>query len=205
MTPEIWLAYVVAVLVLMSTPGPSQLLMMSNSIANGFRRSLATAGGDLSANVLQMLAAGVGLGALVTASETAFAVIKWLGVAYLVWMGVEKWRTAGRGKLSTGASASLRTLYVQGFVTSAANPKAVVFFAALFPQFISTDAAFWPQFVILSGTYVTIDALFLTLYGSSANWVARRLSAPAKVALDRLAGGFLITAGVLLGLKTASR
>ena len=205
MTPETWLAYVVAVLLLMSTPGPSQLLMMSNSIANGFRRSLATAAGDLTANVLQMLAAGVGLGAVVVASETAFSVIKWLGVAYLVWMGLEKWRTAGRGKLSTGASAPLRALYVQGFVTSAANPKAVVFFAALFPQFISTGTAFWPQFAILSGTYVALDALFLTLYGGSAHWFAKRLSAAARTNLDRLAGGFLIAAGVLLGLKTASR
>ncbi len=97
MTIETWLTYVAAVLLLMSTPGPSQLLMMSNSMANGFRRSLATAAGDLTANSLQMLAAGVGLGAIVLASERAFLAIKWLGVAYLVWMGISKIRNAGSG------------------------------------------------------------------------------------------------------------
>lgn len=205
MTWQTWLTYLAAVLLLMSTPGPSQLLMMSNSMANGFRRSLATAAGDLSANILQMLAAGIGLGAVVVASETAFSFIKWLGVAYLVWMGVEKWRTAGRGKLGNATTASVRSLYLQGFVTSAANPKAVVFFAALFPQFISSHSPFWPQYGILSVTYVSLDALFLTVYGSSAGWIAERLSAAAKANLDRVSGGFLITAAVLLGLKSASR
>lgn len=205
MTVEIWLTYVAAVLLLMSTPGPSQLLMMSNSMANGLRRSLATAAGDLTANLLQMLAASIGLGAIILASEDAFLVIKWLGVAYLIWMGIDKIRTAGQGGLMDGTRSSLGTLWLQGFVTSGANPKAVVFFAALFPQFISPDGAFWAQFAILSATYVAVDGLFLTTYGGGAGWIARRMSRSAKVWLDRLSGGFLISAGVLLGLKTASR
>ena len=121
MTLETWLTYVAAVLLLMSTPGPSQLLMMSNSMANGFRRSLATAAGDLTANALQMLAAGLGLGAIVLASERAFLAIKWLGVAYLVWMGISKMRGAGAGEFGAARIHPIGKLWWQGFVTSAAN------------------------------------------------------------------------------------
>ena len=87
MTLEIWTLYVATVLALMSTPGPSQLLMLSNSAAHGFGRATFTAFGDLTANAFQMLAAGLGLAALIAASGTALAVIKWAGVAYLVWLG----------------------------------------------------------------------------------------------------------------------
>ena len=149
MTLETWTLYVATVLVLMSTPGPSQLLMLSNSGAHGFGRGLFTAAGDLSANALQMLAAGLGLAAIVAASATALSVIKWAGVAYLIWLGIRMIRRAKPDDPKLAAAqprVSAKTLWMQGFLTSAANPKAVVFFAALFPQFISGDSAFWPQF-----------------------------------------------------------
>lgn len=205
MSIEVWSAYVAAVVIMMITPGPSQLLMMSNSMANGFRRSLATAAGDLSANVLQMLAAGIGLGAVILASEHAFTAIKWLGAAYLVWMGIGRIRRAGRGGTRTAERSALGTLWLQGFVTSAANPRAVVFFAALFPQFISVNSAFWPQFLILSATYIAIDAAFLSAYGSGAAWIVARLGAVARTWLDRVSGGFLVAAGIVLGLKSVAR
>lgn len=204
MSWALWTAYAGAVLAMMSTPGPSQLLMMSNSMANGFARATATAAGDLSANVLQMLAAGLGLGALVAASESAFAAIKWAGVAYLVWMGVQKIRRAGAGRPGESVKASPRALFLQGFLTSAANPKAVVFFAALFPQFIDPHAPFWPQFLVLSATYIGLDAMFLAAYGGGAGWVAARLGGPLRRWIDRAAGAFLIVAAVLLGLRTAA-
>ncbi|MCV6605916.1 MAG: LysE family translocator, partial [Porticoccaceae bacterium] len=154
MTLDIWLIYIATVLALMSTPGPSQLLMLSNSGVHGFRRSLATAVGDLTANICQMLAAGLGLAALIATSAAALTVIKWAGVVYLIWLGTRmilkaKADTLGRPEAE---KTSLRNLWVQGFITSAANPKAVVFFAALFPQFISAEVPFWPQFLILSTT-----------------------------------------------------
>lgn len=205
MSLEIWLAYVAAILVMMSTPGPSHLLMLSNSMANGFRRSLATAAGDLTANVLQMVAAGVGLGVLVRASEHTFLVIKWSGVLYLLIMGISKIRNAGVRGIAEAPRTSTRTLWLQGFVTSAANPKAVVFFAALFPQFIQQQGSFAVQFAILSATYLLIDGAFLGIYGGGASWLARRLSGAVQTGLERVNGVFLILAAILLGLKTASR
>ena len=143
MTFEIWFAYLITVLFFMVTPGPSHLLMLSNSMAHGFRPSLATALGDLSANSLQILAAGLGLASLVLASQDFFTVVKWAGVAYLVYLGIQKIRTAGRMPSGASGGPGRRSLFLQGFLTSAVNPKAVVFFAGLFPLFLDPGAPPW--------------------------------------------------------------
>ncbi len=204
MTIEIWLTYLATVLAFMVTPGPSHLLMLSNSMTHGFKRSLATAAGDLTANALQMAAAGLGLAAVLVASQHALAIVKWLGVAYLMWMGLRMWRQASHASSKAGAaaSASLRTLWGQGFLTSAANPKAVVFFAALFPQFIEPGMPFWPQFLILSVTYLIVDGTFLSSYGIGASWIASKLKENASAMVDRIGSAFLIGAALMLGLKT---
>ena len=87
-------------------------------------------------------------------------------------------------------------------MTSASNPKAIVFFAALFPQFIAVEGSFWLQFSILAATYLALDATFLSAYGITAGWLAVKLRGPAAAWLDRVGGSFLIVAAVLLGLKS---
>lgn len=206
MSLQTWSIYVAAVFALMCTPGPSQLLMLSNSATHGLQRSLATAAGDLTANALQMLAAGLGLAAVVAASGAALTAIKWAGVAYLVWLGLRMIRRASANDpvaARAAPSAALSTLWMQGFVTSAANPKAIVFFAALFPQFIDAGGPFWPQFLILSLTYIAMDGAFLSAYGLGASWVARRFQGRAKLWIERAGGGFMILAAILLGLKSS--
>lgn len=204
MTAEIWTLYVLTVLALMSTPGPSQLLMLSNSAAHGPRRAMATAAGDLSANFLQMLAAGLGLAAVIAREDGALSVIKWAGVAYLIWLGLRMIRRARGGAAEMQGRAdpiALRQLWLQGFVTSAANPKAVVFFAALFPQFITASAPFWPQFLILTVTYLVMDGLFLSSYGAAAGWIAARFRGPARLWIERAGGVFMILAALLLAAR----
>lgn len=204
MSIDTWLLYLVTLLAFMVTPGPSHLLMLSNAMSHGFQRSLATAAGDLTANCLQMLAAGLGLAALLVASQGAMTVVKWAGVAYLTWMGARMWLRASATRRGTVAAASprLRALWFQGFLTSAANPKAVVFFAALFPQFMDAERPFVLQFIILSATYIVVDGAFLAGYGASASWLAKRLKRAGKAVLDRIGGSFLIGAAFMLGLKT---
>lgn len=207
MTIDNWLLYVGTVLLFMSTPGPSHLLMLSVSLSNGFHRSLATAAGDLSANAIQIALAGAGLAAVVTSSSRAFAVVKWAGVAYLVWMGVRQilasYRTGGDDV--PAARATPGALWLRGFVTSAANPKAVVFFAALFPQFLDPGAPLPTQIVILGLTYILIDGAFLAVYGKGAGWLGARLHSRHRPMVDRGAGACLIAAAVLLGLRTSER
>ncbi len=205
MTWAIWTAYVATVLVLMSTPGPSQLLMLSNSARYGFARSTATAAGDLSANALQMLAAGFGLAAILATSAHALTIIKWLGVAYLVWLGGKMIWNAKSDTLNgfgDALSSSLKALWLQGFLTSAGNPKAVVFFAALFPQFVTPDQPFAPQFAILSITYIVLDAMFLSAYGFGAGWITKRFSGQSRLWVERIGGSCIIGAALLLSLKT---
>lgn len=205
MTIETWMFFVGTVLLMMSTPGPSHLLMLSTSITNGFKRSLATAAGDLTANAIQMLLAGFGLVAILASSRYGFAIIKWGGVAYLIWIGIRMIKSSfndkeGRFEVER---ASLKRLWLRGFITSAANPKAVVFFAALFPQFINQDMAILPQILILGATYIVIDGLFLTVYGSGASWLASRLKSHNRKWIGRIAGASLIGAAILLGMKSA--
>lgn len=207
MTLQIWLTYVATVLVLMSTPGPSQLLMLSNSANHGFSRSLATAAGDLCANTLQMLASALGLAVILAASSHGMLIIKWLGVAYLMWLGIKMLLGASpaNSKLtstSSTQSVSIKTLWLQGFITSAANPKAVVFFAALFPQFIQSGSDFAAQFLILSATYLLIDGLFLSAYGKAASWIAKQFKGPAKLWIERIGGGCILVSALLLSVKT---
>ena len=198
---EIWLDYASTVVVFMLTPGPSHILMLSNSISNGFSKSVATAAGDLSANFLQMLCASIGLVGLLMQFQHAFTIIKWAGVAYLLYMGY-RLITSHRSAIQSGETRSRKALYWQGFITSAANPKAVIFFAALFPQFISTTQPLLPQFMALSLTYLVIDGLFLCSYGKFADSFAARLGSRVGQHLNQISGGLLILVAILLGFKS---
>ena len=203
MSIEIYLAYLATVGVFFaSPPGPSQLLMISNSMRHGPRRSGWTVAGDLSANSLQMLAAGFGLAALIATTDWALDVIKWAGVAYLVWMGIRTFRAAPTPPGEAAPLASARQLYFQGFFTSASNPKAVFFFAALFPQFITPEAAIWPQLLILGATYLVIDGVILFIYGATAARLFARLASRGRL-LNRLSGSAMIGAAGLLALRDA--
>lgn len=202
MDATIWLSYVLTVLILMSTPGPSQLLMLSNSISNGFGRSVYTAAGDLTANFIQMIVASVGLVSLIANSQSFFMLVKWGGVAYLVYLGLKQILSTSQGPMAHEAARRSRSsLYWQGFITSAANPKAVIFFAALFPQFIDPNGNLMLQFVVLSSTYLVMDGVFLCCYGKFAAWVSRRALPSMRKYLGKLSGMCLIFAAVLLGAK----
>lgn len=204
MNLEIWLIYLGTILVFMSTPGPSHILMISVSIGNGFKKSLATAAGDLSANAIQIVLAGLGLAVIIVSSRHGFSVVKWLGVAYLVWVGVRtiisSFRNSENASTSPGALAA--NLWLRGFLTSAANPKAVVFFAALFPQFIDSNEHLGMQILILGTTYIVVDCMFLVTYGLSSHWLAQTLKSRYKALIDRISGARLIAAAFLLGLRT---
>ena len=202
MSAEVYLAYLATVAVFFaSPPGPSQILMISNSLRHGLRPSLATAAGDLSANCVQMSVAAFGLATVVAASADVLTIVKWAGVGYLVWIGVRTFRARplSLNRQAAGAASVLR-LYSQGFLTSAANPKAVVFFAALFPQFIDPAQAVWPQLLVLGATYLVVDGALLCLWGGAAERLLGRLRAHGRV-LNRLSGSLMIGAAVLLGFK----
>jgi len=204
MSLEVWLIYLGTVLAFMSTPGPSHLLMLSNSLGNGFGKSTATAAGDLSANLLQMVAASLGLATALNSSQDLFLGIKWAGVVYLSYLGL-RLIFSRRESVSSNQQRSLRSLYWQGFITSAANPKAVIFFAALFPQFISPERPLLPQFIVLSATYLAIDGTFLCLYGKFADVFRAKVLESYGRFLNVLSGSLFLGAALLLGLNDLER
>ena len=200
MSLESYLIYLTVLAAFFATPpDTSQLLVMTNSLRHGMRRSLATVAGDLTANIAQMTLAGLGLTVVIAANAQALAIIKWIGVAYLLWIGLRLMLSdntpAQAGDVASGQ------LFRQGFVTSSANPYAVVFFGALFPQFIDASNPVLPQLLILGVTYLVVDGAILVVWG----WVARRtlgrIQALSGPWLNRVSGGLMIAAASLLGIK----
>jgi len=202
MTPDLFLTYITTVFILLLSPGPSHLLMLSNSLSSGFNRSWATAAGDLTANTLQIAVASTGLVGLLYTSRSFFMAIKWAGVAYLVYLGISQFRRKNSAAITTSTRKQSRnTLYWQGFLTSAANPKAIVFFAALLPQFINPAQPTSRQFAVLGAAYLVIDGAFLLFYGLFSDWIAKRFKQQIERYSNKVSGILLIATAVLLGLK----
>ncbi len=204
MSSTLLAAYVGTVVVLALTPGPSTMLGSAHGMRYGARGTLPTIAGDLSANTMQMLAAGLGLGSVIAGSATTFTVIKWCGAAYLAWMGIGYLRRAS-GSLEGPDDGTFRTpfaRYGQGFVTSAANPKAVVFFAALFPQFIDPTSSVALQLVTLGIVFLVIDGTSVLLYSATAGRLSAWLTARGRVQVQRrITGSALLGAAALLSFK----
>ncbi len=202
MAVETYLLYLVAVAVFFATPpDTSQLLIISNAIRHGLRRSLWTVAGDLSANAIQMTAAAFGLAAIIATSATTFALIKWLGVAYLAWIGLQMILSKGDDQHTQTTANGAARLFRQGFFTSMANPYAVVFFGALFPQFINPAAPVLPQLAILGATYIVVDGTILILWGWLGTRAAGALRGSRFGLMNKICGGLMIAGAALLAMK----
>lgn len=203
----VWLSYVGTVLVLTLTPGPSVLLATANSMKHGPKMATGTIFGDLTANLLQIMLASAGLAAIVVSSGHLFQMIKWVGVAYLIYMGIQKIRSKATVEQMEidKQEKSYFNLYSEGFLMSAANPKAIVFFAALFPLFIRPSLPFLPQVAILAITFLVLDGLSLLMYTRFANRLKMYLEDQEKVHLqNKLIGSLLIIAGLMLSMVKRS-
>jgi threonine/homoserine/homoserine lactone efflux protein len=205
MSLSTWLLYVAAVFVLTVTPGPTVLMCVSTSINLGPRKALVATIGSTSAIVGIMALSALGLGAALAASETLFTALKWLGAAYLVYLGVTSLMSKATEISVTGdvKPTSHIKLLTQGFLVGASNPKALLFFGALFPQFINPVEPQWPQFLVLGGTFVFFEALWLTVYALSAAKAKHWLQQPRRATLFNRATGvvFLVAAGFLATSK----
>jgi threonine/homoserine/homoserine lactone efflux protein len=194
------------VALLIITPGPTMLMCMTNSINHGTRRAMTSVAGAVTSVLCVMVLSAMGLGALLAASETAFMVAKVAGAAYLIWLGIKTFRSDAVLQVDDQASASpRRSFYLQGVLVGASNPKAVLFFAAFFPQFLNPAQAIVPQFAILALTFMAFEFTVLTL---CALGVARlmpllRSSTPVRW-INRICGGLFTLMGGLLLLTRRS-
>lgn len=206
MTLSTYLLYLAAVALLILTPGPTMLMCMTNAVNHGPRRAMTSVAGAVTAVLGVMLLSAMGVGALLAASETAFTVVKLAGAAYLIFLGIKTFRSeAPAVRLDRAAAPSQRSFYLQGFLVGASNPKAVLFFAAFFPQFLNPAAPIAPQFALLALTFVAFEFTVLTACALS---VARlvpllRSSEPVKW-INRICGGLFTVMGGLLLLTRRS-
>ena len=187
---------------LATSPETSQLLKMTNSLHYGLRRSLAPVARDLRANALQMILMAFGLTVVIAASAHALAVIIFVGVAYLVWIGLHL--KLSRGGAATPLKATRRRLFQQGFMTSSANPYAVIIFTALFPPFIDPAVPVLPQLVIHGLTYLVVRGVILLLWGWATTRTLKQITSQGSVWLDTLSDEVMIAAAVLFGRKDLS-
>lgn len=196
-----WLAFAAVTLVVSYTPGPNMLLSISSGLLHGPRRALVTAAGLIVSMWVLMTASMVGLGAVLAASATAFQAVKWCGVAYLAWLGVKLWRAPPVDMSPLGAVAPprRRTLLVQAFGVGISNPKAIIFFTALFPQFVDPALPFLPQMLILAATFTAIEFCMIMSTASGAGSLAPWLSRGERGRwINRVSGSVLLVAAAVL-------
>jgi threonine/homoserine/homoserine lactone efflux protein len=197
---EVWALFVLTETALCFTPGPAVLLVLSQGLTRGTGASVWSSLGILGGNAVYFALSATGLGAMLLASYELFSLVRWAGAAYLVWLGVMTF--VGTSAVTSVAPASTARpsggrMFVNGFVLQAANPKALVFFTALLPQFIDPRGSIASQVLTLGITSMVIEFFVLLAYGAAAGRATTLTARPRFQTLaNRLAGSMLILAGV---------
>ncbi len=205
MTIDLYLAFVLATVLLILFPGPAVTLIVANSLTYGARRALVTVAGSSSAIALQLVITTLGMISMIAVLADWFEWLRWAGVAYLVYLGIKQWRAPAVALDDVAVAAvSGRRLFWQGFIVNATNPKTLFFYAAFFPQFIEPASPALPQLVLLSVTFFVIATLLDGGYALVAGRVRNLLRSRRQGRLrNRITGSLLIGAG--LGLALARR
>ncbi|NCE86044.1 LysE family translocator [Pseudomonas sp. Q1] len=207
MNLETWLLFSGAALVVILIPGPLSLLMISNSLNYGLRRSYPAFLGGVFASICLLSASALGLGALLLASEQLFSALKILGAAYLFYLAWQSWQQSRQPSQATVvpqavATPRFRALFGRAFVLGASNPKDILFFAAFLPQFLSSQQPFLPQLLIMIATWTLLDLLCKLAYGLSAHGAARYLrSGKGQSWFNRVSAGLFGGAGMVSLVK----
>ena len=194
-----WLAYLLAAILIAISPGPGAATSMSTGLNHGYWAALRAIGGLQLALVIQLLIVAAGLGALLMTSTTAFDVMKFCGAAYLVWLGIQKWRVRPATPDEETVVHRPDGLFLQGLLVNLTNPKAIIFMAALTPQFIDPTRPQWLQFLIIGATMCGVDIIIMSIYALLAARLRFWLrNACAMRMQNRFFGAIFIGAGVLL-------
>jgi len=205
---DTYLVFLVTTTVVVFSPGAAAVAVASQGAVNGGRRALAGVFGIASANAVYFALSATGIASLIIASNLVFSAIKWAGVGYLVWLGLTALFTpAGAIRVKhAGRRSSLKALFAQGFVIEFANPKALLYFAAILPQFLNIDDAILPQILIMGVTTLLIDLTSYSAYaflgdrltrGEVKNWVVSLV--------NKCAGAALLYAGFRMASVTVVR
>jgi homoserine/homoserine lactone efflux protein len=202
-SPELYLAFVAATVVLMLIPGPNVALIVANSVACGTRAGLLTVAGTSAAMLLQLAVAALGMTAVLGALAGWFEWLRWLGVAYLAYLGVRHWRAPAVDLAAVRPEPRpARSTVLRGLLVSLANPKTLFFYGAFFPQFVDPGGSVPLQVALLSATFLALAVLIDGAWALLAGRARGLLAARARLR-NRLTGGLLI--GAAAGLAVARR
>ncbi len=204
MSWSLWVAFLVAAIVIAVSPGPGAVLSMASGLRHGYLAALRSIFGLELALLVQLAVVALGLGAVLATSATAFLVLKVVGAGYLIWLGVQKWRARPEPLDERGAAPGRgRSLVLQGLLVNLTNPKAIIFMAALVPQFIDPRAPQLPQFLIIGATMVVVDTLVMSCYAGLATRFRPLLRNPRALRLqNRVFGGLFVGAGAALAASS---
>jgi homoserine/homoserine lactone efflux protein len=203
MAVHTWLIYLLAAIGLSLSPGPNSLLALTHGALHGPRRALYTVSGGVSGFVCIIALSMFGIGALLQASLVWLTVMKWAGGAYLVWLGVQVWRSPPVGIELAGSARPRagRSLFRQGALSALSNPKALLFFAAFLPQFIDPARSLVVQFIVMAVTFAVIEATTEVLIAGMAHRISPWLARVGR-RFNRACGGVFIAIGIALPLRS---
>jgi threonine/homoserine/homoserine lactone efflux protein len=202
MTP--YLIFLLAFAASAALPGPEIAALLSRSLGGGWRSSLPLASGIIIGKLIMLSAAVIGLSALLAILGPAFVTLKYAGAAYLVWIGIQKWRKAGK-VLPNAADAPAASIGVEiglGLAMTLTNPLAIAFYMALLPGVINVAGVTWSSYLILSAIIVSVMLAIVLAYGLLAE-LARKMfhSSRAKANLERASGGMMAGVGIVLATR----
>lgn len=196
-----WLLYTAAAVGLSLTPGPNGLLALTHGALYGARRTVFTILGGSVGFAAVIALSMFGIGALLAANVGLLVLLKWLGGAYLVWLGIQVWRSPALNQSRTAATlTSGRSLFQAGLFSALSNPKGILFFVAFLPQFIDPSRSLLVQFVIMAATFVVIEFFYELVVASLADRIQPWLKKVGKT-FNRVFGGVFIGIGILLPLR----
>jgi len=202
MSWPLWFAFFTASWAISISPGPGAVAVMSASLNHGFARGYFATFGLVLGMWTQLLVVAAGLGAVIATSALAFAVVKWLGVAYLIWLGVRQWRAPARAMtIDPGAATrtTRRRIVAEAWLLNAANPKGTAFMLAVVPQFLSPGDPLLPQYLAIAATLAFTDLVVNAGYAALAARLLGWLRTPARMsAVNRVFGSLFIALGVAL-------
>jgi homoserine/homoserine lactone efflux protein len=198
---KVWLTYFLATVILSVTPGPGVFSSISSGLHHGFRLGIWNAVGMQIGSVIWVAIVALGLGAILLASETMFSAVKWIGVVYLIYLGIVTWRSRPRAFVeeTDDNARTPREVFMRGFLVNVTNPKGIIFFAAIFPQFIDVARPIAMQYVILACTTFAVDLVIMAGYCALAAKVFGMMRDERHLKIiNRTLGGTFVAAGVAL-------
>ena len=194
-----WIIFTVTIALVIAIPGPLTLLMVNSSINLGMRKSMPIILGGSTASSILISISAIGLGAVIAASETTFYLIKYLGAAYLIYLGFTLWMSSKPASEEGQEEAPKKhqNLLLKSFTLGITNPKDIVFFIAFLPQFISTQESYLTQLTVIVATWFAVDFLCKVLYGVLSRVIIGRINSVRKTSvLDRVSAVIFVAAGV---------